>query len=370
MTTYGIAVNSLNVAHRTGVENYLVALLRGMMAVPLRNDERVVLYAARVPEGFAVLPRGWEWRILPWSGKGWTHVRLSWELLRHPPEVFFNPTHEVPVALRRRTKVVTTVHDVAFKRVPGLYDRSAGHRQEYAIRRAVRRANCLLAISKTTEHDLEQLYRVPAAHIAVAPLGIDPARFAGPLDAAVLQRYRLVEGKYLLFVGRLEGKKNVATLVRGFHEFQKVMGEGYPLQLVLAGGWGFGRERIEAAMREAGGDVRALGYVADADVLALYKGALAFCFPSYYEGFGLPVLEAFAAGVPVIASTTPALREVAGEAAVFASPDDAHAWAVAIKTMACDAALRARLVAAGQERLKLFTWEETARRTWEALRGV
>lgn len=367
MTTYGIAVNSLNASRHTGVERYLAELLRAMMRTPLNADERVVLYAAAVPKGFAQLPQGWEWRILPFQ-KGWTHVRLAWELFRHPPDVFFNPTHEVPRGIRRKTRVVTTVHDLAFARFPGLYPRTAMRRQAWALRRAVARSSTLLAISDTTRRDLVERYHVPEERIAVAPLGVHASQFAGAASEDVLRRYRLTPGGYVLYVGRLEGKKNVATLVRGFGELRRSC--SMPVELALVGGWGFGKERIARALEEVGESARLLGYVADEDLPHVYRGALAFCFPSYYEGFGLPVLEAFAAGVPVIASTAPALVEVAGDAARYASPDDAHAWCEALRELIEHPEERARLAAFGHAAVSRYTWDATASKTWDALRGV
>lgn len=367
MAIFGIAANSLNAPRHTGVERYLVSVLRAMMAQPLREGDRVVLYVAKVPEGWT-LPQGWAWRVLPWRVKGWTHVRLSWELWRNSPDVFWNPTHEVPLCTGRAT-VVSTVHDLAFKRFPGSYDRKNARRQAWAIRQAVRRSARMLAISATTKRDLEELYGVASARIAVTPLGVDAAALRAPLQEDVLRTYNLTPGRYVLYVGRLEGKKNVATLVRGYGEFLRSQPDA-GVALVLAGGWGFGRERIEAALREAGGDVRVLGFVPDAALASLYAGAVAFCFPSYYEGFGLPVLEAFAAGVPVLASTAPALVEVAGDAALFAPPEDAHAWAEQLRVIVGDAALREELAARGAVRAAMLTWEATAEATWKALYDV
>ena len=117
MRTYGIDVNALARERYTGTERYVLELMHEMMRVPLEADERVWLYSSRRVEALGELPQGWEWRILKWPGKGWTHIRLSWELLRRPPSVFFSPAHEIPL-LHRRAKIVNTVHDIAFEIVP------------------------------------------------------------------------------------------------------------------------------------------------------------------------------------------------------------------------------------------------------------
>ena len=181
------------------------------------------------------------------------------------------------------------------------------------------KATKLLAISEATKNDLVELAHADATKIVVTPLAVNASDFTVTPEqkSEVLNRYRLSAGKYFLYVGRLETKKNVVTLLRAFAELKKDLGVGHPIELVLAGKWGYGEEAIKQTLAVNNNGVRVLGFTPEEDLASLYSGALAFCFPSLYEGFGMPVLEAAAAGTPVIASDIPALREVMGDAAVF-----------------------------------------------------
>lgn len=366
---YGIDVNCLTLDKKTGVERYVDCLVRAMIATPLRNGDRVRLYVAKIPAGYE-LPTGWEWKELGFAlPKGWTHVRLSWELLQNPPDVFFNPAHEVPLYVGRRTRAVSTVHDLAFLRVPDAYSQRGRQRQLLAVRRAVKRAATLLAVSGTTANDLVELMGVDRAKIVVTPLAVNPDEFVVTDEKRdeVLRKYRLTQEKYVLYVGRLETKKNILTLLRAFGQLKKEMGVGHPLELVLAGKWGYGQEDILRTLNANNNGVRVLGFTPEDDIAALYGGALAFCFPSLYEGFGMPVLEAACAGTPVIAADIPALREVMDDAAIFVTPRDVSGWTAAMRRMVHEPALRAECVRKGEARAHAYAWSETAKKTWEAL---
>ncbi len=366
----GIAVNDLTLDKKTGVERYVERLVAEMMMFPLVEGDSVLFYVSHLPSTSYNLPAGWTWRVLSFPfPKGWTHLRLSYELWRNPPDVFFNPSHEIPCFVSRKTKVISTVHDVAFRKVRGLYSAKNVARQEWAIARVIKKASILLAISEATKQDLVSLFHVPESRIVVTSLGVDAAHFAVADRARdeVLQRYRLAHGRYVLFVGRLEEKKNVVTLIRAFAELRKGLGVGHPLELVLAGRWGFGEERIKNVLKAAGEGIRVVGFVPDADLPSLYAGALCFCFPSMEEGFGLPVLEAAAAGVPVIASDIPALREAAGDTAVFVSPQDTAAWTSALRDMVFGTNEREIMIEKGKSHALKATWHDTAQKTWDVI---
>lgn len=368
----GIDCNALTRGFATGVERYVRTLIIELMKTSLAPGDRVRLYVSSIPKETMALPDGWEWRVLPFGmPKGWTHVRLSWELVRNPPDVLFVPGHEVPLFVSKKTKVVATVHDVAFRRVPSTYPPRARRRQEWAVRRAVKRATRLIAVSETTKRDLVELYGVNQEKISVTPLAVDTTQFVMTEGAMrdILQRYRVAPGKYFFFVGRLEEKKNVAALVDAFAEMRRKLGVGHPVELLLAGTPGFGGERILRAVARATG-VRTVGFVPDADAAALMRGARALCFPSLYEGFGLPILEGFAAGVPVIASDIPSSREVAGDAALFVAPDDVPGWTKAMERCLFGADVRATFIAKGNEQLQKFSWTATADATWNVLRKL
>ena len=261
-------------------------------------------------------------------------------LLRRLRPALAHFQHVLP--LRLPCPAVVTIHDLSFERRGGMMPALDRVVFKTLVPRAARRAARVLTVSERTRRDLIELYRVPAERIVVTPHGVDPA--FGPGDGTG------ASNGYVLFVGAVQERKNPLAAA------DAAAAAGLPL--VVAG-----PERdatLARELRRRGADVR--GYVDTPQLAELYRGAAAFVLPSRYEGFGLPVLEAMASGAPVVLANDPALREVAGDAAVYA--DDAH-LADGIRRAVAD---RERLVAAGLERARRFSWDETARLTVAAYR--
>lgn len=371
---YGIDVNVLTRENRTGTERYVFELLKEMMRIPLKDNEKVLLYVSKSLDEFEELPRGWEVKVLEWKfGKLWTHIRLSWELWRRTPDVFFSPAHEIPL-FYGRAKIVSTVHDVAFARLKDVYSPKGRRRQNWAVKRATKLAKHLLTVSQVTKDDLIKLYKVEAEKMTVSHLAVNRAVFN--IDKVeidrVMQKYRLGKGTYFLSIGRVEKKKNIITLISAFEQLKIRRGIGDASVLVLAGSFGFGGDEIKQkiATSSARDFIRVAGYVPESDLAGLMKGALAYVFPSYYEGFGIPALEAMASGVPLIASDIPALREVAGDAALFASPYHAPQWTQTMLSVLLKKINIDDLIEKGRKRVGEFDWSRTAQKTWEVLRNM
>ncbi len=365
----GIDASRANVSVRTGIEWYAYNVIQELKAV-VPPTVRVALYSREpLRDGLEDLPSHWESRVLRWPPRYlWTQARLSWEMLVRRPDLLFVPAHVIPMLLPRRT--VTTVHDVAFMAEPQAYGDGGRAYLRFATAQAVRRAE-LLTVSEFSKKEIIGRFNASAECIAVTPLGYDAGLYRPvPRDEAARRAATYeVHDPYFLFVGRLERKKNLAGLLRAFHEFKEKRGPGDRTALVLVGKRGRGFAEAMGAIKdcEAEGFVHELGYVPQEDMPYLYAGATAFVFPSWYEGFGLPVIEAFACGAPVIASATASLPEIAEEAALYVDPANSASIADAMCRLADDADLRGRLIEEGLLRATRFSWRRTAELTWKTL---
>jgi glycosyltransferase involved in cell wall biosynthesis len=344
---------------RSGIGRYTRALVDALLAAA--PHEEWVLYTDRAPDP---VPAGAMVRCLPWPQRLlWTLWALPRDLRDRPVDVFHGVTgFELPPG--RPAGLVTTVHDL----IPLRFPRLVPWRHRIAVRallgRAVRRAARVIAVSEATRAELLARYRLPAGRVCVIPEAAGPA-FAPPsaaARAAVRVRHAL-RGSYVLFVGLLEPKKNLGALLAAVARL-RAAGQLGDTTLVVAGAAGWGREPPSAAARRLAldGTVRFLGPVADADLPALYAEAEVFVFPSLWEGFGLPVLEAMAAGTAVLASRRGALPEVTGGAAMLVEPE-VGPLADALATLLGDRALRSRLREAGLARAATFSWTRTAAAT-------
>lgn len=379
----GIDASRAAVARRTGTETYSLHLIRALLAAA--PEHRFRLYTNAAPPaglfGRELAPAQAEIRAMPFP-RLWTHVRLSAEMLARPPDLLFVPAHVLPLVHPRRS--VVTVHDLGYRAYPEAHRPADRRYLDWSTRWNAHQATAVLADSAATRADLVAAYGVSPAKVYVVHLGRDetlaPVEDPGRV-ADICQKCGIAGPGYLLYVGTLQPRKNLARIIEAFARVaDRPAAAG--LQLVLAGGkgWLFEQMRLPEQAERLGlaGRVLFPGYVADADLPALFSGARAFVYPSLYEGFGIPVLEAGACGVPVITSNTSSLPEVAGDpaagpggaAALLVDPHDVDAIAEAMQRVLTDDALRAELVRRGQENLKRFSWEKCARETLAVLLEV
>lgn len=371
----GIDASSAAKPVRTGVEQYAFQLIQRLKTHALAEGERVRLYSPlALPAPLGELPTGWESAVLDWRfSKGWMRLRVGWEMRQRPPDVLFVPSQGLPLFTPRikGRATVTTIHDLGFLRAPALYDPSDVRRLRSATARSVRLATRILTVSEFSKREIMDVYRVPAGRITVTPLAADTAAFH-PLAEDEVRRvrdaYRLGP-HYFLCVGRIERKKNPLTAVRAFEMFKERRGAGDPYELVFVGSPGFGFDEVKRYLQfhPLRDHVRFLPYLPEAEVAALMNGATAFLFPSWYEGFGIPSVEAMACGTAVIASDIPVHREVLGDAALFVPPSQTEAWAEAMRRVVEESGLRANLRERGPKRATLYSWEKTAEQTWNVL---
>jgi glycosyltransferase involved in cell wall biosynthesis len=300
-------------------------------------------------------------------GDLWLLGYLPFRLRALRADVYHGPAVFLPhVKLGYRT--VVTIHDLVSFRFPETVPRKYSLYMRLMTRLAARSADGIIAVSHATKADLVQTLRVAPDKIVVIHEAVGP-EFARPLppesvDAAV-RRYGLAR-PYCLFVGNLEPRKNLPGLIEAFGEVRRRLGSGgRSVQLVLVGtrAWlhtGIFRAVEEHGLRDA---VVFTDYVPIEDLPALYAGATCFVFPSLYEGFGLPVLEAMAAGAPVIAARAGSIPEVAGDAALLIDARVPGELATAMEAVLTDARLRERLVDRGRARAAMFEWNRVARQT-------
>jgi glycosyltransferase involved in cell wall biosynthesis len=343
-----------------GVSVYTDRLLRALPAVAPQHE--YVAYIGRdtnVPAGVLARPAPVSFHSAP--------TRVAWEQLALPilapasrVDVLHGTVNVLPMLSRGPT--VVTVHDLSFLRFP---DRLSTARRRYLSRMvgsSARRASRVIAVSESTRADLIELASVDPGRISVVYPGVDES--FRPIDGAAEHQGRVFGGRpYILHVGTLEPRKNQDILIRAFAALRA--GRGIPHVLAVIGARGWMYEALFERVEELGlrDDVHFLDYVPPSELPLWYNGAELFAYPSAFEGFGLPVLEAMACGVPTITSSTSSLEELAGGACLTVEPGSVEALETAMARILDDTRLQAKLQSAGIARASAFSWEACARGT-------
>jgi glycosyltransferase involved in cell wall biosynthesis len=364
-----------------GIGRYTRNLVRALADHDSRN--RYTLFLAGgwgEGDGLGGWPSNFRVRSVPLSDR-WMHI--LWQRMRLPVpiqlftgplDLYHSPDFVLPPT--GRTPAILTVHDLSFLRLPQFF--VAGFRKylEAAVSRAVKNAQHILADSESTRRDLVELMDVASGRVSVLYPGVEP-RFRPVKDAelldAVRTRYALPE-RFILGLSTLQPRKNFDGLIKSFHQLlqrRRTQPEIENLYLVIGGGKGWMYEDTLALVKrlQLEGRVRFTGFVADQDLPILYSLALVFAFPSWYEGFGLPVLEAMACGTPVVAADNSSLPEVVGQAGIMIDAGDTDGLSEALGELACNDPLRSRLVTAGHEQACRFTWKAAAERLLAVYKG-
>lgn len=339
----------------TGTEYYSRALIDAL----LRSETtvRFRLYTRTVPPQNCLPPtNNYEIRAIPFP-RLWTHLRLAYEMLTRAPDALFVPAHVLPTVHPRNS--IVTVHDLGYKYFPDAHKTFARRYLDGSTRWNVNAARVVIADSNATRDDIVKFYKTPAEKIRVVYPAYNARVFNPTRDAQettrVRQKYALT-GKYVLSVGTVHPRKNYARLI----EASAQLPVGYTLVIVGKRGWLY--ESILARVRELNlqARVKFLDYVPVQDLPALYAGALCAVFPSLYEGFGFPALEAQACETALVCANTSSLPEVAGSGAEYFDPTRVPDMARALRTVLENAARREELIVRGRENVKRFSWERAA----------
>lgn len=353
---------------KSGVGQYVLALVRALLTSAPRYEFTLFVLEDDVPlfdfvgERMQIVTVPERYRP-PLSNIAWHQFVLPQRVRELGLDVLHVPSYR-RMLWSRPCALVATIHDLAPFRLPGKYDVARMLYGRVAVRRLAHRQHEIVAVSRETATDIQRFFRIPAARLNVISNGLNHERFTptGREEAAawVAQQHGL-RPPFFLYVARLEHPaKNHARLLAAFDRFKTEAPS--PWQLVLCGSDWHGAEVIHERVRRSpfAADIHTPGFVPDADLANWYRAASVFVYPSLFEGFGLPPLEAMACGCPVLASAIGAVAEVCGDAALLANPEDSDDLTRQLRRVAEDAALRERLRAAGLKRAREFDWHNTA----------
>ena len=361
----GIEATHANKKERTGVEGYCFQLIQNLKKVIPETDTVILYSKTPLIDELKDLPPNWKVKILRWPFKKlWNQIRLSLHFLfRKGPDVFFSPGQIVPFVCPKNT--VTMIHDSAFLVYPGAYGLLSRTYLRWMNKQIIKRSMLLITSTEFNKKELQKLYGVNVAKkTVVIPIAFQPLSTSSKFNP---KEFGIIK-KYIFTVGRLETKKNTKQIVEAFSIIKK----SEDMQLVLVGRPGVGYGRIKKAIRQCPykEDIVRLDFVDKEKLAGLMKNATVFVFPSLYEGFGLPLLEAFSLGVPAVASDIESLREIGAGSAFYVDPLDPAALASAVLRLVKDTGEQIKLGQEGKERAHAYSWEKTAKETYEAIASL
>jgi glycosyltransferase involved in cell wall biosynthesis len=341
-------LSSSQTYRNSGVSRYIRRLLEGLAREPGEHHYTIFVNGKEAAEQTGSAHPQLSYVSAPWP-ESRPAVRVAWEQLRLPQEIrrrgirlLHAPVNVLPARLPRGCLGVVTLHDLAFLRFPELLTRTRWLYQRTFSVASLRRATLIIAVSESTRRDAMELLSLPAERIYTVYPSID-ARFAPPSDEVAIQEFRArhgLNGGFILYLGTLEPRKNIDRLIEAYGRLKRH--QGIQEKLVLAGGKGWLYESIFARVRALGLESEVLfpGFIADDEQILWYHAATAFAYPSLYEGFGLPVAEALACGLPVITSNVSSLPEAGAGVALTVDPQDVDALATALYRAISDQAYR------------------------------
>jgi len=304
----------------------------------------------------------------------WTQTAFAFDLWKDAPDALWMPMHNLPFFRRRNLRTVVTIHDLAFKIFPEHFPKKDLRKLNFLTDYAVKNSDRIIAVSESTKRDILKFYpRIKEEKIKVVYHGFDSEIFQKEISSdesvQTLSKFKIQNSKFILYVGAIQPRKNLPVLIEAFEKIKK---EKPDLKLVLAGDkawmWEETMEKIEKSPCKK--DIIITGYVSFGDLAILYRNAEIFVFPSLYEGFGIPLLEAFASGTPVVSANNSSLSEIGGDGALYFDAENPEQLRKKIIQIMDDGKLRNLMIEKGKERAKYFSWEKCAGETMEFIKNV
>jgi glycosyltransferase involved in cell wall biosynthesis len=378
--------------NRTGIEEYSYQTIKHLR--DKLNSHQVVLYLRNNQElgiknqGFE-LPENWKVKVINFP-RFWTQIGLSLEMLLRPVDVLFVPAHTVPIIHSRKT--IVTIHGLEYEFCPKAYSFWEKIYMRCSIKFSCKWASRIISVSENTRKDLMRLYNAPENKIEVIYDGYDDRKELGIMnqELSINPQFSILNSQFLLFVGRLEERKNILGIIEAFEILKKKY--QIPHKLILAGRGGYGYDRIknyESRIKNKE-DIIETGYISDEEKFELMRKADVFLFPTFYEGFGIPVLEAQSVGAPVVAGNNSSIPEIVrrnpllplregarradegfwGEdtSAVLVDVSNSNEIAEATYKLISNKDFREEMIQRGYENIKRFSWEKCAQEVAEVLK--
>ena len=345
----GIDASRAFLKQRTGIEEYSYQIIKNLR--DKLNDHQVVLYVRKDQQIDFEIPKNWKIKIINCI-RLWTQLGLSFELLLHPIDTLFIPAHTVPIIHPKNTIVV--VHGLEYEFCPQAYSMFERFYMRLTIKKSCTWASGIISVSQNTKKDLIDLYDVSENKIDVVYEGYEK------VESEKLKVKSGNEKPYLLFIGRIEERKNIINIVKSFEILKEKFGISH--ELILVGRCGHGYDKIQKYILDSKFkiEIKELGFISEKEKWELLKNADVFVFPTLYEGFGIPILEAQSVGCSVLAANNSSIPEITNGSVLLCDHTDAESIAENIYHLISNEKLKNDIILKGLENVKRFSWNGCA----------
>ena len=356
----GIDASKLSEKQKTGVGMTAYQIIFNLQKIDKKNS--YLLYTNKSLSEDLITNPNFKEKNIPLR-RLWHRFRLPLAILRDKPKKFLELTNFLPSTAPKKSAIL--IHDLAFKFFPEAYSKKELFLQEEALKRSIGKAKKIVLTSKTNANDLKKFYKIKNNRIEIIPLGINEEFFKKNLSKSNFINF---SSPYFLYIGRIEKKKNVSNILKAFFQFKEQNKSKHKLLIIGNKCQGYKDfVRVLNSNKKYKNDVILKGYANNDDLIFAYKKAQAFIFPSLYEGFGLPILEAFACNTPVVTSKIPTIIETAGKAALLIDPQNINEIGKSLSEVAFNKTLRKNLIKKGKAQVKKFSWRKTAEKYYDLL---